>query len=127
MVADRIEVTSRRAGGSEAWVWRSSGSAGFEVVAASEEQAARVRRGTEVVLHLKSDQKHYLEPQTIERIVRTYSDHILFPIELAGGKEAPRQINAASAIWQRVQVGDRARRTTPRPTARSRARSTSPP
>jgi molecular chaperone HtpG len=105
MVADRIEVTSRRAGASEAWVWRSSGSAGFEVVAASKEQANRVRRGTEVVLHLKSDQKHYLEPQTIERIVRTYSDHILFPIELAqgkdGDKEGPRQINAASAIWQR--------------------------
>jgi molecular chaperone HtpG len=101
MVADRIEVTSRRAGVGEAWVWRSSGSAGFEVVAASKEQADRVSRGTEVVLHLKADAKRYLEPHTIERIVRTYSDHILFPIELAGGKDAPRQINAASAIWQR--------------------------
>ena len=101
MVADRIEVTSRRAGASEAWVWRSSGSSGFEVVAASAEQAARVPRGTEVVLHLKDDQKQYLEPQTIERIVRTYSDHILFPIELGGGKDGPRQINTASAIWQR--------------------------
>ena len=53
MVADRIEVTSRRAGSGEAWVWRSQGGAGFEVVPASEEQAARVPRGTEVVLHLK--------------------------------------------------------------------------
>ncbi len=101
MVADRIEVTSRRAGASEAWVWRSSGSSGFEVVAASAEQAARVPRGTEVVLHMKDDQKQYLEPQTIERIVRTYSDHILFPIELGGGKDGPSQINTASAIWQR--------------------------
>ena len=101
MVADRIEVTSRRAGAGEAWVWRSSGGAGFEVVAASEEQAARVPRGTEVVLHLKDDAKQYLEPHEIERIVRTYSDHILFPIELADGKDDPRQINAASAIWQR--------------------------
>ena len=101
MVADRIEVTSRRAGASEAWVWRSSGSAGFEVVAATKEQADRVPRGTEVVLHLKPDAKRYLEAHTIERIVRTYSDHILFPIELAGGKDSPRQINAASAIWQR--------------------------
>ena len=101
MVADRIEVTSRRAGASEAWVWRSAGSAGFEVVAASKEQADRVPRGTEVVLHLKADAKRYLEAHTIERIVRTYSDHILFPIELAGGKDTPRQINAASAIWQR--------------------------
>ena len=97
----RKAVTSRRAGAGEVWVWRSSGSAGFEVVAASKEEAERVRRGTEVVLHFKAESKQYLEPHTIERIVRTYSDHILFPIELAGGKDGPRQINAASAIWQR--------------------------
>jgi molecular chaperone HtpG len=101
MVADRIEVTSRRAGSSEAWVWRSSGGAGFEVAPASAEQAERVPRGTAVVLHLKPDAKSYLEPSRIERIVRAYSDHILFPIELADGKGDPRQINAASAIWQR--------------------------
>ncbi|HJU31413.1 MAG TPA: molecular chaperone HtpG [Hyphomicrobiaceae bacterium] len=104
MVADRIEVTSRRAGAGEAWVWQSSGSNGFEVMPATGPQAARVPRGTEVVLHLKPDAKDYLEPQRIERIVRTYSDHILFPIELAGGKEAPRQINAASALWQRSKA-----------------------
>jgi molecular chaperone HtpG len=101
MVADRIEVTSRRAGSSEVWVWRSSGGAGFDIAPASPEQAARVPRGTAVVLHLKADAKRYLDPATIERVVKTYSDHILFPIELGGGKEPPRQINAASAIWQR--------------------------
>jgi molecular chaperone HtpG len=101
MVADRIEVTSRRAGSGEAWVWRSSGGAGFEVAPASAEQAQRVPRGTTVVLHLKPDAKTYLEPHRIERIVKAYSDHILFPIELADGKGDPRQINAASAIWQR--------------------------
>jgi molecular chaperone HtpG len=116
MVADRIEVTSRRAGSAETWVWRSEGGAGFEVAPASPEQAARVPRGTEIVLHLKEDAKKYLEAHEIERIVHTYSDHILFPIELVGqraegakeseagddGKPAePRQINKASAIWQR--------------------------
>jgi molecular chaperone HtpG len=101
MVADRIEVTSRRAGTAEAWVWRSQGSAGFTVEAASAEQTQRVRRGTEVALHLKEDAKTYLDAHTLERIVRTYSDHIQFPIELAAGKDGPRQINAASAIWQR--------------------------
>jgi molecular chaperone HtpG len=101
MVADRIEVTSRRAGASEAWVWRSSGGEGFEVVAADPEQAGRVLRGTEIVLHIKEDAKRYLEPSTIEQIVRTYSDHILFPIELADKEGEPRQINAASAPWQR--------------------------
>ena len=101
MVADRIEVTSRRPGASDAWVWQSSGGAGFEVAAATKEQAERVVRGTAVVLHLKPDAKRYLEPREIERVVRAYSDHILFPIELADGKGDPRQINAASAIWQR--------------------------
>ena len=101
MVADRIEVVSRRAGASEAWVWRSSGSAGFEVEPANEEQAGRVARGTEITLHLKPEAKRYLEDYEIERIVRTYSDHILFPIELAGKEGEPRQINTASALWQR--------------------------
>jgi molecular chaperone HtpG len=101
MVADRIEVTSRKAGAGEAWVWRSSGDAGFETAPASEEQAKAVARGTSVVLHLKADARKYLEPSQIERVVRAYSDHILFPIELADGEGEPRQINAASALWQR--------------------------
>jgi molecular chaperone HtpG len=101
MVADRIEVVSRRAGASEVWVWRSSGSGGFDIAAASKEDAERVPRGTEVVLHLKPEAKKYLEPAEIERVVRTYSDHILFPIELVGKEGEPRQINTASALWQR--------------------------
>jgi molecular chaperone HtpG len=101
MVADRIEVTSRRAGASEAWVWSSSGGAGFEINPASDEQAGRVPRGTEIILHLKEDAKKYLETHEIERIVRTYSQHILFPIELVEAEKEPRQINAASALWQR--------------------------
>jgi molecular chaperone HtpG len=105
MVADRIEVVSRRAGSAEAWVWSSAGGAGFEIAPASEAQAARVPRGTEVALHLKQDAGRYLEAYEIERLVKTWSDHILFPIELvdetnAKGGEA-RQINAASALWQR--------------------------
>ena len=101
MVADRIEVTSRRAGAGEAWVWRSSGGAGFEIAPASDAEAARVPRGTEIVLHLKADAKRYLESYEIERIVRNYSDHIQFPIELVGKDGEPHQINKASALWQR--------------------------
>jgi molecular chaperone HtpG len=105
MVADRIAVTSRRAGSSEAWTWASTGGAGFEISPASEPQAARVPRGTEIVLHLKEDAKKYLEGHEIRRVVSTYSDHILFPIELveaqAEGEPKAEQINAASALWQR--------------------------
>src|ERR1700759_634692 len=61
MVAERIVVTSRRAGSGEAWTWSSSGSAGFEVAPASEEDVKRVARGTEIVLHLKSESAKYPE------------------------------------------------------------------
>jgi molecular chaperone HtpG len=101
MVADRIDVVSRRAGSAEAWVWTSSGGGGFEIVSASEAQAARVPRGTEIVLHLKEDAKKYLESYEIKRVVSTYSDHILFPIELGDGEGKSEQINSASALWQR--------------------------
>ncbi|HEY2246710.1 MAG TPA: ATP-binding protein, partial [Bradyrhizobium sp.] len=66
MVADRIAVTSRRAGSSEVWTWSSSGGAGFEVAPAGEEDARRVTRGSEIVLHLKDDAKKYLETYEIE-------------------------------------------------------------
>jgi molecular chaperone HtpG len=101
MVADRIAVTSRRAGSNEAWTWSSSGGAGFEVTQASEEDARRVTRGTEIVLHLKEDAKKYLETYEIERIVGAYSDNIQFPIQLVPEEGEPRQINSASALWQR--------------------------
>jgi molecular chaperone HtpG len=101
MVAERIVVTSRRAGSSEAWTWSSSGGSGFEVAPASEDDAKRVARGTEIVLHLKPDAAKYLESYEIERIVGAYSDNIQFPIELIAEEGEPRQINSASALWQR--------------------------
>jgi molecular chaperone HtpG len=101
MVADRIVVTSRRAGADEAWTWSSSGGSGFEIAPASEEDGNRVTRGTEIALHLKKDAAKYLETYEIERIVRAYSDNIQFPIELVPEEGEPRQINSASALWQR--------------------------
>ncbi|MCA1527075.1 molecular chaperone HtpG [Bradyrhizobium yuanmingense] len=101
MVAEKIVVISRRAGESDVWTWTSSGGSGFEIARASEEEAARLTRGTEIVLHLKDDSKKYLETYEIERIVTAYSDNILFPIELVPEDGEPRQINSASALWQR--------------------------
>ncbi|MBB4369880.1 molecular chaperone HtpG [Bradyrhizobium sp. cir1] len=101
MVADRIVVISRRAGESDVWTWTSSGGSGFEIARASDEDASRVVRGTEIVLHLKDDARKYLETYEIERIVGAYSDNILFPIELVPEEGEPRQINSASALWQR--------------------------
>jgi molecular chaperone HtpG len=101
MVAERIVVTSRRAGTGEVWTWSSSGGSGFEIAPASEEDARRITRGTEIVLHLKPDAAKYLETYEIERIVGAYSDNIQFPIELKPEEGEPRQINSASALWQR--------------------------
>jgi molecular chaperone HtpG len=101
MVADRITVTSRRAGTAEVWRWSSSGGNGFDIAPASDEDARRITRGTEIVLHLKSDATKYLEAYEIERIVGAYSDNIQFPIELKPEQGEPRQINSASALWQR--------------------------
>ncbi|MHC4051795.1 molecular chaperone HtpG [Bradyrhizobium sp. 25ACV] len=101
MVADKIVVVSRRAGESDVWTWTSSGGSGFEIARASDEEATRLTRGTEIVLHLKDDAKKYLETFEIERIVGAYSDNILFPIELVPEEGEPRQINSASALWQR--------------------------
>ncbi|MGY3148611.1 molecular chaperone HtpG [Bradyrhizobium sp. USDA 3397] len=101
MVAEKIVVISRRAGESDVWTWTSSGGSGFEIARASDEEAARLTRGTEIVLHLKDDSKKYLETYEIERIVTAYSDNILFPIELVPEEGEPRQINSASALWQR--------------------------
>src|SRR6201994_828422 len=61
MVAERIVVTSHRAGSEEAWTWSSAGGAGFEIASAESNDAQRVVRGTEIVLHLKSDAAKYLE------------------------------------------------------------------
>src|SRR6266567_1601905 len=68
MVAERIAVTSRRAGSDQAWTWSSSGGSGFEIAPASEEDAMRVTRGTEIVLHPKKEAQKYLESYEIERI-----------------------------------------------------------
>jgi molecular chaperone HtpG len=101
MVAEKIVVISRRAGSSEVWTWSSSGDSGFEIAPASEEDASRVTRGTEIVLHLKPEAAKYLETYEIERIVGAYSDNIQFPIELKPEEGEPRQVNSASALWQR--------------------------
>src|SRR6266550_4927206 len=101
MVADRIMVSSRRAGSDEVWTWSSSGGSGFEIAPASEEVSKRIAQGTEIVLHLKPEAKKYLETYETERIVGAYSDNIQFPILLKPEEGEPRQINSASALWQR--------------------------
>ncbi|QIG48126.1 molecular chaperone HtpG [Nordella sp. HKS 07] len=102
MVAQKVEVISRKAGADEAFTWTSDGSGTFTVTPVKPEEAPQ--RGTTIVLHLKEDALEFLEDWKIEEVVRAYSDHIAHPIRLAAGPETTRQINAASAIWTRAKA-----------------------
>ena len=104
MAADKVEVLSRKAGAKSANVWISDGVSGFDINPATKAQTGAMPRGTVVTLHLKEDALEYLQENEISRIVRAYSDHIPFQINLLkmeDGKEEQRQLNSASALWTR--------------------------
>ncbi|RMF03741.1 MAG: molecular chaperone HtpG, partial [Alphaproteobacteria bacterium] len=92
----------RKAGSRQAHLWTSDGSGGFEVTRAPAERAKALARGTCVVMHLKEDAKEFLDENRLAQIVRAYSDHIPFQIDLVkAGASERRQLNSASAIWAR--------------------------
>lgn len=96
MVADKVEITTRKAGEDEAWKWTSNGVDGFEISAAKRES-----NGTDIKLFLKSDAKDYVDTIYLRQIIRTYSDHIDYPIVLDLGKAGEETVNTASALWTR--------------------------
>ena len=91
MVASQVDVLTRKAGEAEAWHWSSDGKGSFTI-----EPAQRETSGTTVTLHLKKDAKEFAEDARIRHIIKTYSEHISFPIKL--GEET---LNAAEALWTR--------------------------
>jgi molecular chaperone HtpG len=98
MVADRVEVLSRKAGEDEAWRWISDGKGEFSV-----EAAEKGGRGTIITLELKEDEGDFTDPERLRQIVKTYSDHIALPIvlEAMGKKET---LNRAAALWMRPKA-----------------------
>jgi molecular chaperone HtpG len=101
IVADKVAVESRRAGlaADESVRWESDGQGEFTI-----ENIERSERGTTVTLHLKEGESEFAEPLRIENLIRTYSDHIAFPVTLASTTEKdqePRLVNAATALWTR--------------------------
>ena len=95
MVADRVEVLSRKAGDEQGWRWESDGKGEFTI-----EPEPNLKRGTRITLHMREGDEDYLEPHRISQIVKTYSDHIALPIVLADGNKEDT-INTASALWTR--------------------------
>ena len=96
MVADKVEVTSARAGEEAAWVWASDGLGEFTIA-----EAERQSRGTTIVIHLKADEDEWLEAHKLQSVVKKYSDHIALPIMLAIDDGEETAANAASALWSR--------------------------
>ena len=110
MVADKIEVISKKAGTNKANKWSSDGKGSFEI-----NETEKADFGTEVILYLNENGNEYANRWQIENIIKKYSDHIAFPIYLEyletkydgkddkeGKKEKKiEKINSASALWKR--------------------------
>ena len=109
MVADKVEVVSRKASEARAWRWVSDGKTGFDI-----EPADRELPGTTVLLHFNEEGKQYANSWRLQEVVKKYSNHIAFPIYLtydksewdetekkSTKKRVTEQVNAASALWRR--------------------------
>jgi molecular chaperone HtpG len=92
MVADRVEVTSRKAGAEEAFTWASEGAGQFTLAPAVREQP-----GTDIVLHMKADASEYLEPMRLETVIRKWADHITLPITVF------QPANEGTALWRKAK------------------------
>lgn len=109
IVADKVDVFSRRAGSpaSEGVHWSSAGEGEFEVA-----NIEKAERGTRIVLHLKSGEEEFADGWRLRNIVKKYSDHIALPIELPKeqhGEDKPAEVewetvNRASALWTRPRT-----------------------
>lgn len=94
MVASKVKVTTKRAGEEQAYKWISNGVDGFEI-----EETEKEKSGTDIKLFLKDDAKDFTDTIYLRHIIRTYSDHINYPIVLDLGKAGEETVNTGSALW----------------------------
>lgn len=98
MVADRVEVTSRKAGSDQAFTWASDGRGAFTLAPAEREQP-----GTEIVLHIKPDADEFLDPTRLEAVVRKWADHVTIPVMIErDGKDITA--NEGTALWRKSRA-----------------------
>lgn len=104
IVADKVEVATRRAGleAREGVRWESDGQGEFTIESADIE-----KRGTTVTLHLKDAEAEFADEFRLDTLIRKYSDHIGFPVLLRNGGEV-KTVNSATALWtrSRSEVGE---------------------
>ena len=94
MVAERVEVLSRKLDSEKAFCWTSDGKSGFTISPADKQKT-----GTQITLSLKSDAKEFLEEARISHLIKKYSDHISFPISWLGKDGEQKRLNASTALW----------------------------
>ncbi|ULJ75401.1 molecular chaperone HtpG [Rhizobium gallicum] len=100
MVAERVDVVSRRAGADEAWLWSSDGRGSYSVSPVDVVDAPP--RGTRITLHLMEDAKTYTSRWSVERIVKEQSGHVPVPITIIEKPGAePIQLTDGTALWTR--------------------------
>jgi molecular chaperone HtpG len=98
MVADRVVVTTRKAGTDKSHIWESDGQSGYSISL----NDTNVEEGTSVKLYLRKDAKEYADANTLRTLVKKYSDHILVPINLKSIGGENEQANSAQALWTRA-------------------------
>lgn len=111
MVADKVEVISRKAGEEKVWKWESDGKGEYEII-----EAERDKAGTTIILHLNENGKEFTNRWSIQGVIKKYSDHVPFPIFLhyedviyegegdnrkEKKEQKTEQVNDASALWKR--------------------------
>jgi len=102
MVADKVDVISRRAGSEEAWQWSSDGKGTYSVAQVALADAPK--RGTRVLLHLMQDATSYMERFTLERVVRAQSGHVPVPIAIVEKPGAePAEVADGAALWTKAK------------------------
>jgi molecular chaperone HtpG len=94
MVAERVEVASKKATSDDAFCWASDGKSGFSITPTS-----KAETGSDITLFLKSDAKEYLDEARISHLIKKYSDHISFPINWLSKDADPKRLNASTALW----------------------------
>ena len=99
MVAERVEVLSRKVGEKTAALWSSDGKGRYDIA-----PAEKAERGTRITLYLKKEASEYLDRHRIAHIVSTYSDHIGFPVVLTDEEGKTHTLNDGSAIWARAKA-----------------------
>ncbi|QQO10531.1 molecular chaperone HtpG [Breznakiella homolactica] len=111
MVADKIDVITKKAGEDQAWKWTSDGKEGYDI-----EKAQRDSQGTTVILHLTEEGLEFANRWSIEDIIKRYSNHVAFPIYLTfeekkwddkgketGSETKTERINSGTAIWRQAK------------------------